>query len=122
MSYEFYLFCHLGAVLTLFLTTGALLFIPTSTSKKQKMGFMSLHGLSILVIFITGFGLMAKLHILHFPSWIIAKLIIWTVLGVVLPIFIAKKRYPKLLFTITWALGIIAVYLVVHQLSFFDSV
>ena len=63
MSYEIYKLIHLFAIISLFLSIGALL--SYSGNKKQ---IMILHGLAGLILFISGFGLIARLKNALFPS------------------------------------------------------
>jgi hypothetical protein len=52
---------------------------------RPKRGFaMALHGTGLFLILLGGFGMLARLGIIHgggFPGWIWAKLVIWAVLG-----------------------------------------
>ena len=91
MSYEFYKVLHLISLVSLFLSLGMLITGPKSFKKLT----LSLHGLALLFLFISGFGLIAKLHIpLKFlsPFWFWQKMLVWLVLAGLTPFFVNKKE------------------------------
>lgn len=71
MSYDFYHFLHLAALLSLFLAIGGML---VGTNHKKQM---ILHGIASLTLFVTGFGLIARLQIPMMQMWLLGKLGIW---------------------------------------------
>lgn len=109
MSYAFYHFLHLAALISLFLALGGMLF--GSYNKKQ----MILHGIASLVLFITGFGLIARLQISMVQMWLLGKLGIWFVLSALIPILISKKVLKKYLWLIVLISGICACWLVTYK-------
>ena len=91
MSYEFYKILHLVSLFSLFLSLGMLVVGP----KSLKKWILSLHGLSLLILFVSGFGLIAKLHIpLKFlsPFWFWQKMLVWFILAGLTPFFVNKKE------------------------------
>ena len=114
MSYETYKILHLIGVFSLFLALGALL-IPHHTQQKKKI--MMLHGISILLLFITGFGLLARLNILRFlPTWAILKIVIWLILGVCIPLLLSFRFNRSWMWIIVWLCGLLAVILAVTKM------
>ena len=94
MSYETYKWVHIFCALCLFLAIGALLLWNKDKGEKLKKGLMALHGLSAFFLFVSGFGLIARLRLHSFPIWVNIKLFIWLVLALVLPLLLFKKpRY-----------------------------
>lgn len=84
MSYIFYKSLHLGGLLLLFFSLGGLWFFYAmeKTVPVLKKQLLTLHGVSWLVVFITGFGLIARLKMdFPWPNWIYVKLLIWLFLG-----------------------------------------
>jgi peptidoglycan/LPS O-acetylase OafA/YrhL len=88
MSYEFYKVLHLLGILVLFTAMGGLAMVTlrggTDEEKKAaRKPLMILHGVALLVIFVAGFGLMARLGMMGggWPIWIFGKLGVWLVLG-----------------------------------------
>ncbi len=39
------------------------------------------HGIGLLLVIVSGFGMLARLGVHSFPSWVVGKLIIWIILG-----------------------------------------
>jgi hypothetical protein len=92
VSYEFYKVLHLIGILMLFLSMGGAVIrsaIGAQNEKVEKFILMN-HGISLLIIVIAGFGLLAKIGMV-FAGWIIIKIVIWIVMGGLL-VFI--KRIP----------------------------
>lgn len=108
MSYEIYKLIHLFAIISLFLSIGALL--SYSGNKKQ---IMILHGLAGLILFISGFGLIARLKMPSFPLWVSLKLGIWIILSILIPILVSRKINKKWIWIFVFASGFSAVYLAV---------
>ncbi len=59
MSYEFYKILHIMSLFLLFISLGILVIYP----KYLKPLLLSLHGLSVLILFVSGFGLIAKMKL-----------------------------------------------------------
>ena len=94
MSYEFYRILHLVFICTLLFSLGGLWAFYSSNNSKDrfvKRTLLTLHGLSLFIIFVAGFGLIAKLKIpTPWPQWIYIKLFMWLVLSL-FPFFLRKK-------------------------------
>ena len=114
MSYEFYHFFHLVAILSLFLALGGLL--ANFNNRKQKRKLMILHGLAGLIVFVTGFGLIARLGVQMTSLWIIGKIGIWILLSVFIPMFITRNILKKRLWVLTLISGFCAVWLVIYKI------
>lgn len=85
LSLPFYHIAHIVGLIFVFIGIGCLL---TSEGAKSAMKWQ---GIGLLISIITGFGMLAKLGIMKsLPSWAIAKLVLWLILGV-LPV-LAKRR------------------------------
>ena len=88
MPYEFYKVLHLLAILVLFTAMGGLAMVTLrggseAELKAARKPLIILHGVALLVIFVAGFGLMAKLGMMKsgWPTWIFGKITVWLVLG-----------------------------------------
>ncbi|MGH1344765.1 MAG: hypothetical protein ACRBN8_24610 [Nannocystales bacterium] len=88
MPYEFYKVLHLLAILVLFTAMGGLAMVTLrggtdAELKAARKPLIILHGVALLVIFVAGFGLMAKLGMMQsgWPKWIFGKLAVWLLLG-----------------------------------------
>jgi hypothetical protein len=90
MSLEFYKILHLLGLMTLFFSFGGALILGYAGvpfQGRSKTMIMMLHGIALLLILITGFGMAAKMgYMSHLPGWIQGKLAIWVLLagGIVL--------------------------------------
>ncbi len=99
MSREFYLLMHLTGIFMILLPLGgmALHILNGGTRDYPNRRTMALiHGVGMLLTFVAGFGLMARLGLMGgWPTWITAKLLIWLSLGV-LPAFIYRRKQNAL--------------------------
>ena len=74
-KFEIYKLLHMAGVFTLIFSFGSL-FIGKNYNKGAAMA----HGIALLVILISGFGMQAT-HDLGFPVWLILKIVIWLIFG-----------------------------------------
>ncbi len=88
MSYEFYKVVHLLGIIALFTSLGGLAMLvlrggPEAETKGLRKLLMAVGGVSLLVVFVAGFGLMARLEMMSasWPLWIYFKLGAWLALG-----------------------------------------
>jgi len=115
LSYTTYKIIHLLAIISLFLSIGALLTLPEN---KKKKNIMILHGLATLVLLVSGFGLIARLNLHSFPMWIYIKLAIWLLLAVLVPILISKKLNKKAIYFLVLASGFVSIYMAILKPMF----
>lgn len=110
MSLPFYHIIHLIAVMALFAGTGAALGAADNPGLR-KLGAI-LRGVALLLLLVTGFGLLAKLQLMKaMPAWVWLKLGIW-VIAVVLPIFVKRRLLPGTAAVfVALALGTVAAWL-----------
>ena len=110
MSQSFYTILHLVAVMALFAGTGFAL-SGTESQAARKSGAI-LRGVALLLLLVTGFGILAKLQLMKaLPIWAWLKLLIWMV-AAVLPIFVKRKLLtPSLALLVALALGACAAWL-----------
>lgn len=118
MSTEFYKVLHLLAILVLFMSMGGLAMVTlrdgTEEDKKRaRKPLMILHGVALLVIFVAGFGLMARMGMMGsgWPTWIFGKLGVWLVLGGITALL--KKPLGLAWYLIVPALGAVGAMLAV---------
>lgn len=94
MSYEFYKILHVFAALLLFTSLGTIA-VAAGSEKPQLRRLASIaHGIALAVIFIAGFGLLARLGMFgSIPVWAWLKMGLWLILaGIVIPL----RRKPEL--------------------------
>lgn len=85
MSYTAYKIIHLIGIAGLALGLGGML-----AGAASRRAFAILQGLSLLVMLVSGFGLLARLH-LGFPHFAMVKILLWVVLGV-MPVILRRAR------------------------------
>lgn len=105
---------HLVSVMAVF---AALASVAATDSDKCKKSGAILHGVALILILVSGFGMLAKYQ-LGFPWWIIVKLVIFLAMGAMLTV--AKRRVLPCgaVIGIILALGTIAAILGVFGRSF----
>ena len=77
---------------------------------------MVAHGLAGLIVFVTGFGLIARLDVQMTSLWIIGKIGIWILLSIFVPMCISRSILKKRLWVLTLISGVCAVWLVIYKL------
>jgi hypothetical protein len=87
MPYEAYKIIHLVGIAALAIGAGGMM-----AGGANRKTFSILQGIGLFVMLVSGFGLLAKLH-LGFPHFAIAKLILWFILGM-MPLILRKLRIP----------------------------
>lgn len=97
MSYGFYKIWHVLGIASLLLGFGWLLLSAHLQKWKElKRPGLILHGVGLISILISGFGLAARLEMFrNLPPWIHLKITVWVILGIMV---ILIKRFHK----ITW--------------------
>lgn len=114
MSPTVYHILHFVGILMLFLGYGALLgrsIAGSDDARVKKLGSIT-SGIGLLLMIVAGFGLIAKLYGNSFEPWMIAKIVIWVVLGGLIALI---NRKPALGVALWWgliALGALAAVMV----------
>ena len=100
----------------MFLSLGAAIararFAPEDKSIKKWVSIT--HGVSMLVILVAGFGLLARLG-LSLPGWAIAKLVIWLAFGGWIAVINRKNEATALHWVVLSILGIAATLLAIYK-------
>lgn len=120
MSLAAYKVLHILGAFLLFAALGALALRHSDGGDREgrsKLDSMS-HGIALLILIVTGFGMLARLGISHdwvFPGWVWAKLAIWLLLGAALAFV---RRMPRLAAVWWWTLpllGAVAAWLALYK-------
>lgn len=116
MSPQFYLILHLVGVIVLFYALGGLALHVVNGGTREfpkRRWMMIIHGIGMMLVFIPGFGLLAKLEITWpWPFWVWGKLVAWLCLGLITRVILKKTEWANILFFVVLALGAWAVLLV----------
>ncbi len=104
-----YKIIHFIGLIVLFTGLGSLI----ASDPKKPAAFRRpamIHGIGLFLLLLSGFGLSAKLEI-GFPGWMLAKLVILLLLGVMI-VLIKRRVIPTpLLYLLAIILGSVAAYL-----------
>lgn len=122
MSYEFYKVVHLLGILLLFTALGgsAMLALRGGTDEERKPFrklLMATHGTALLIIFVAGFGLMARKGMMGagWPGWIYVKLGVWLVLGGAVTYVRKQPQLGKIWYFVFPLIGAVAAYSAVFK-------
>lgn len=98
---------------------GAAIYVMAGGAKasfKARKFVGMIHGISLFVIIVAGFGLLARLGLTSgLPGWVIAKLVIWLAIGGIPTLIYKKPQYSKFLFLLIWILGACAATLAITK-------
>ena len=119
MSYEFYKVIHLLGLMTLFFGFGGVLvtaFAGINLSGKAKKMALAMHGVGLLLIVISGFGMAARMGFMaKMPGWIYAKIAIWVILGAAIALARRKGKIGWPIAILLLGLGMTAAYIAVNK-------
>jgi hypothetical protein len=116
MSYQFYNVAHVIGVLFLFSSLGVLAATAGSASAPLRRLASIAHGVSLALIFVAGFGLLARLgYFGSIPLWAYLKMALWAVLGLAVLPLKRKPEWAPALWGVMPVIGGLAVWLAVYQ-------
>ena len=112
MDIRIFSLLHVSSVMLLFTAFGAIIL---SNSDRHHKAAAILHGVSLLLLFISGFGMLGVLKMMGTHSFWIAKIVILILLGGAL--VVAKRRllHPPAALAIVVGLGIAAAWLGIYK-------
>ncbi|WP_413289185.1 hypothetical protein [Bdellovibrio sp. HCB337] len=116
ISYSVYKVMHLTGVLMVFLSLGGVAMNAINTAGASiawKKPAAITHGIGLLLSLVGGFGLLARLGIVHggLPGWAIAKLGIWVLFAAMIGVLLRKPNMAKPLWATMIVFGACAAYL-----------
>ena len=116
MSYEFYNIVHVVGVIVLFSALGVLAATSGSGSAAARRAASIAHGVAVAVIFIAGFGLLARLgHFGAIPLWAYLKIAAWSLLAVIVVPIRRRPEWAPALLAVAPVIGAVAIWLAVSQ-------
>jgi hypothetical protein len=106
MSLLAYKVLHLLAVAYLFAALGGAAWHAAHGGRREGAGKGATiaHGLALVVLLVSGFGMLAKLGV-GFPGWAWAKLLLWLLLGAAGALPYRKPAWARSLFWLLPLLG-----------------
>ena len=118
MSYEFYKTLHIIGIAWMFATFGAQTLHGLSGASKEDHPAYKLIGrsfiASILLVFVAGFGMQAKLKI-GFPGWFLGKILVWVAICGLVTLPLRRPDLSKPIWLSIPVLAGIAAWLVVYK-------
>lgn len=112
MSLGFYLWLHLAGLGLMLLALGGMALLA---GERNRM-LAAAHGVGLLLSFVSGFGLLAKLVIpWPWPGWVFVKILLWLVLGAAPAVMRRIQARTAALFWGLWALFLVTAWLAVHK-------
>jgi len=119
MSYEFYKIIHLVGIAMVLTGLTGLLTVKMSGGTlegKTKSLVFSAHGVGLLLVLVSGFGLLARLGLAQaIPGWVFGKLAIWLILGGFVALLKRKGQIGAPLYFLLLAIFTVAAYLAVAK-------
>jgi len=115
VSYEVYKFLHSCGFFGLFAAVVSLSFYGLThnpVTHPWKKAVSIIHGIAMILILVSGFGLLARLGIMHggLPIWAWIKLFIWALFMVSLLVVKKKPEYSKFIWVFSILLFIVAAW------------
>jgi hypothetical protein len=82
-----------------------------------RRGVSAAHGIGMLLVLIGGFGMMARLGIVHGmpPGWVLAKLVVWLLLGAALTVPYRARGSARAVLLAVPLLGVLAAYFALYK-------
>jgi hypothetical protein len=122
VSYQFYLVLHFtGVFLILFSLGGVALHVINGGTREypaRKWAAMG-HGIGLLIALVGGFGLLARLGIMHggqgLPLWIWVKLCVWLALGAAPVLLYRQRQLSKVWWFLILVLGMLAATMAIYK-------
>ena len=111
---------HLIGVFMILMALGGVIVqqIHTTTAPERvwRRSVAITHGIGMILALVGGFGMLARLGIFWpWPGWVIGKIIIWLVFGILIARIGRTPTLAKPLWWTTIALGAIAAYLALNK-------
>lgn len=103
-----YQITHIASLIAL--TGGAFYAFAGSPESRKKV--MIITGIASLVMLVSGFGMLARLHANQFQPWVIVKMVCWLALSGLAGIGYRKRAQAPLLMSIIALLVLTALYMV----------
>ena len=120
MPYTVYKLIHLASILFLFTAAGGVaLYAANGGNRESNVAgrwVSAIHGVTLVLILISGFGLVARLGT-GFQLWVWVKFALWFVIGSIALLPLRKPHLGFRWFLLIPLLGAISAYMAVFKLS-----
>lgn len=121
MSYQFYNFVHLVGIFLVLMSLGAIALHTLNGGTKTyaaRKWVAAFHGVGLLIIFVAGFGLMARLGMVGqglWPAWVFIKLTIWLILGAMPVLLYRKPQLSAYWGSLSFLLACVSAWTAIHK-------
>jgi len=121
MSYQFYNFVHLVGIFLILMSLGAIALHTLNGGTKNyssRKWISAFHGTGLLIVFVAGFGLMARLGMVGqgmWPTWLFIKVAIWLVLGAMPVLLYRKPQFSAYWGIISFVLACLAAWTAINK-------
>jgi len=121
MSHSFYNFLHLTGIFLVLLSLGAIALHTLNGGTRNFLArkwIAAIHGTGLIVIFVAGFGLMARLNMVGqgvWPTWVLIKLGVWLALGLMPVLLYRKPKYSAYWGLLTFILASTAAWTAINK-------
>lgn len=123
ISYSVYRLVHLVGIFVLLVALGAALRAPRVNDsrppdRRGRVVTAALHGLGLFVVLLGGFGLLARIGIVHgasWPGWVWAKLAIWALLGAAIAVPRLRPAWGRVVLLLVPLAGGFAAWLAIFK-------
>jgi hypothetical protein len=119
MDISIYKIIHLVGLMTLFFAFGGLTLGARAVGGRNfpfRRTYTLLHGIGLLLLIISGFGMLAKLGLTgEIPHWAIAKIAIWLLLGLMLTPVLRLPGLNRYFWLVILVLGVSAAWLGIYK-------
>jgi len=118
-SYEFYKVLHLSGLILTFTGLAGLFMARWNGNELKKpvrrLGALA-HGVGLLLILVSGFGLAARLGLFGgLPGWVYAKIAIWFFAGLLMILTKRKSNLGWPIYILIVSTGFLAAYIAVDK-------
>jgi hypothetical protein len=122
MSHQLYNVVHVvGIILIMSALGGAALLALTGVAGEHRPArrmLAALHGIGAFLVLLGGFGMLARLGVMHgagFPGWVWVKLVVWGALAVALFLPYRRPGLARPLLLSLPILGGLAAYMAIYK-------
>ncbi len=116
ISADIYKVIHLSSLAFLLIALAALIGSISGKSVKKDgvtKFFAAVHGLSLAILLISGFGMLARLGYDNWPGWVIGKVLIFIAVAGILGLIYRKPGLKFVIFFLLGSLVSLSAYLAV---------
>ena len=118
MPYTLYKLIHVASILFLFTTAGGVaLYVANGGTKENNIArkwVAAIHGLTLVLILVSGFGLVARLGT-GFQTWVWVKFALWFVIGSFALLPLRKTHLGYRFFFLIPLLGAVAAFFAIYK-------